>query len=186
MAADVTTLLLAWRQGDEAALDELIPLVYQELRRMAHRYLAGQRPGHTLQTTALVHETYLQLVDCRQVRWQDRTHFLAVSAKLMRRILVDYARSRNANKRGGAARPVTLDESLDFAPQRSADLVALDDSLEALATIDPRKSKVVELKFFGGLETSEMAEVLGVSQQTILRDWKLAKLWLLRELSRSL
>ena len=186
MAADVTTLLLAWRQGDEAALDELIPLVYQELRRMAHCYLAGQRPGHTLQTTALVHETYLRLVDCRQVRWQDRSHFLAVTAKLMRRILVDYARSRNANKRGGAARPVTLDESLDFAPQRSADLVALDDSLEALATIDPRKSKVVELKFFGGLETSEMAEVLGVSQQTILRDWKLAKLWLLRELSRSL
>jgi RNA polymerase sigma factor (TIGR02999 family) len=186
MAADVTTLLLAWRQGDEAALDELIPLVYQELRRMAHCYLAGQRPGHTLQTTALVHETYLHLVDCRQVRWQDRSHFLAISAKLMRRTLVDYARSRNANKRGGAARPVTLDESLDFAPQRSADLVALDDSLEALATIDPRKSKVVELKFFGGLETSEMAEVLGVSQQTILRDWKLAKLWLLRELSRSL
>lgn len=185
MAADVTTLLLAWRQGDEAALDGLISLVYQELRRMAHRYLAGQRPGHTLQTTALVHETYLQLVDCRQVRWQDRSHFLAVSAKLMRRILVDYARSRNADKRGGEARPLSLDESLDFAPQRSADLVALDDSLEALATIDPRKSKVVELKFFGGLETAEMAEVLGVSEQTVLRDWKLAKVWLLRELSRA-
>jgi RNA polymerase sigma factor (TIGR02999 family) len=185
MAADATTLLLAWRQGDEAALDELISLVYQELRRMAHRYLAGQRPGHTLQTTALVHETYLQLVDCRRVRWQDRSHFLAVSAKLMRRILVDYARSRNAIKRGGAARPVSLDESLDFAPRRSADLVALDDSLDALATMDPRKSKVVELKFFGGLETGEIAEVLGVSPQTILRDWKLAKVWLLRELSRS-
>ena len=185
MAADVTTLLLAWRQGDEAALDELIPLVYQELRRMAHRYLAGQRTGHTLQTTALVHETYLHLVDCRQVRWQDRTHFLAVSAKLMRRILVDYARSRNAHKRGGAAQPLSLDESLDFAPQRGPDLVALDDSLEALAKIDSRKSKVVELKFFGGLETAEIAEVLGVSQQTILRDWKLAKVWLLRELGRS-
>jgi RNA polymerase sigma-70 factor, ECF subfamily len=185
MAADATTLLLAWRQGDEAALDELISLVYQELRRMAHRYLAGQRPGHTLQTTALVHETYLRLVDCRQVRWQDRSHFLAVTAKLMRRILVDYARSRNANKRGGAVPPVSLDESLDFAPPRSADLVALDDSLEALATIDPRKSKVVELKFFGGLDTGEIAEVLEVSQQTVLRDWKLAKVWLLRELSRA-
>ena len=184
MAADVTTLLLAWRQGDGAALDQLIALVYQELRRMAHRYLAGQRPGHTLQTTALVHETYLQLVDCRRVRWQDRTHFLAVSARLMRRILVDYARSRDANKRGGAVRPVSLDESLDFAPQRSADLVALDDALGSLATIDPRKSQVVELKFFGGLDTGEIAEVLGVSQQTILRDWKLAKVWLLRELSR--
>ncbi|MGB9454699.1 MAG: sigma-70 family RNA polymerase sigma factor [Bryobacteraceae bacterium] len=184
MAADVTTLLLAWRQGDGAALDQLIALVYQELRRMAHRYLAGQRPGHTLQTTALVHETYLQLVDCRRVRWQDRTHFLAVSARLMRRILVDYARSRDANKRGGAVRPVSLDESLDFAPQRSADLVALDDALGSLATVDPRKSQVVELKFFGGLDTGEIAEVLGVSQQTILRDWKLAKVWLLRELRR--
>jgi RNA polymerase sigma factor (TIGR02999 family) len=185
MAADATALLLAWRQGDEAALDKLIVLVYQELRRMAHRYLAGQRPGHTLQTTALVHETYLRLVDCRQVRWQDRSHFLAVTAKLMRRILVDYARLRNANKRGGAAHPVSLDESFDFAPPRSPDLVALDDSLEALAAIDPRKSKVVELKFFGGLETGEIAEVLAVSQQTVLRDWKMAKVWLLRELSRA-
>jgi len=185
MAADATTLLLAWRQGDEAALGELISLVYQELRRMAHRYLAGQRPGHTLQATALVHETYLQLVDYRRVRWQDRTHFLAVTAKLMRRILVDYARSRNANKRGGSVRPVWLEDSLDFALPRRADLVALDDSLEALAAIDPRKSKVVELKFFGGLDTGEIAEVLEVSQQTVLRDWKLAKVWLLRELSRA-
>ena len=185
MAADATTLLLAWRQGDEAALGELISLVYQELRRMAHRYLAGQRPGHTLQATALVHETYLQLVDYRRVRWQDRTHFLAVTAKLMRRILVDYARSRNANKRGGSVRPVSLDDSLNFALPRRADLVALDDSLEALAMIDPRKSKVVELKFFGGLETGEIAEALGVSEPTVLRDWKLAKLWLLRELTRA-
>jgi RNA polymerase sigma-70 factor (ECF subfamily) len=185
MAADATTLLLAWRQGDAAALDELISLVYQELRRMAHRYLAGQRPGHTLQTTALVHEAYLHLVDCRQVRWQDRTHFLAVTARLMRRILVDYARSRNANKRGGVERPVSLDDNLDFAPQRSASLVALDDCLEELAVIDPRKSKVVELKFFGGLDTGEIAAVLEVSQPTVLRDWKLAKLWLLRELSQT-
>jgi RNA polymerase sigma factor (TIGR02999 family) len=182
---DTTTLLLAWRRGDEAALGELISIVYHELRRLAHRYLAGQRPGHTLQTTALVHETYLQLVDCRQIRWQDRSHFLAVTARLMRRILVDYARARNANKRGGTVRPVSLDESLDFAPPRSADLVALDDSLQALATIDPRKSEVVELKFFGGLEAGEIAEVLGVSQPTVLRDWKLAKVWLLRELSRT-
>jgi RNA polymerase sigma-70 factor (ECF subfamily) len=185
MAADATTLLLAWRQGDAAALDELISLVYQELRRMAHRYLAGQRAGHTLQTTALVHEAYLHLVDCRQVRWQDRTHFLAVTARLMRRILVDYARSRNANKRGGVERPVSLDDNLDFAPQRSASLVALDDCLEELAVIDPRKSKVVELKFFGGLDTGEIAAVLEVSQPTVLRDWKLAKLWLLRELSQT-
>jgi RNA polymerase sigma factor (TIGR02999 family) len=184
MAADATTLLLAWRQGDETALDELISLVYQELRRMAHRYMAGQHPGHTLQTTALVHETYLLLVDCRRVRWQDRTHFLAVTARLMRRILVDYARSRRAGKRGGHVPPVALDENLDFAPPRSADLVALDDSLAALAKIDPRKSRVVELKFFGGLDSEEIAEVLGVSQPTVLRDWKLAKLWLLRELSR--
>jgi RNA polymerase sigma factor (TIGR02999 family) len=175
---------MAWRQGDQAALNELISLVYQELRRQAHRYLARQRPGHTLQTTALVHEAYLHLVDCREVRWQDRSHFLAVSAGLMRRILVDYARSRNAVKRGGAARPVALDESLTFSSPRSADLVALDDALQALAAIDPRKSSVVEMKFFGGLETGEIAEVLGVSQPTVQRDWKLAKVWLLRELSR--
>lgn len=183
MAAEVTTLLQAWRQGDKAALDELISLVYPELRRMAHRYLARQRSGHTLQTTALVHETYLQLVDCQQVRWQDRAHFLAVSANLMRRILVDHARSRKANKRGGAAQQVTLDESRDFVPTRSSDLLAVDEALAALEAIDPRKGKVVELKFFGGLETAEIAEVLGVSEATVLRDWKLAKTLLLRELS---
>jgi len=182
---DATTLLLAWRQGDEAALDQLIPLVYQALRRMAHLYMAGQRAGHTLQTTALVHETYLQLVDCRQVRWQDRSHFLAVSATLMRRILVDYARSRNAGKRGGAERLVSLDENLTFSPAMSTDLVALDEALEELGRIDPRKSKVVELKFFGGLDTKEIAAALGVSEPTVLRDWKLAKVWLLREVTRT-
>jgi RNA polymerase sigma factor (TIGR02999 family) len=185
MAADATTLLLAWRQGDQAALNELTSLVYQELRRMAHRYMAGQRAGHTLQTTALVHETYLRLVDCRRVRWHDRTHFLAVAATLMRRILVDYARSRNANKRGGEVQSVSLDENLEFAPAKAAHLVALDDCLEQLAAIDRRKGKVVELKFFGGLETAEVAEVLGVTEPTVLRDWKLAKVWLLRELSRT-
>jgi RNA polymerase sigma factor (TIGR02999 family) len=185
MAADATTLLLAWRQGDEAALGELISLVYQGLRRLAHRYMAGQRAGHTLQTTALVHETYLRLVDCRRVRWHDRTHFLAVAATLMRRILIDYARSRNANKRDGAAQSVSLDENLEFSPAKDAHLIALDECLEQLAAIDHRKSKVVELKFFGGLETAEVAEVLGVSEPTVLRDWKLAKVWLLRELSRT-
>jgi len=185
MTADATTLLLAWRQGDTSALDRLLPLVYQELRRRAHKYLAGQRPGHTLQTTALVHEAYLQIVNCRDVRWQDRSHFLAVSANLMRRILVDYARAHNAGKRGAGVRPVSLDDHLEFAREKSADLAALDDALQALSEIDPRKSKVVELKFFGGLEADEIGEVLGVSPQTVLRDWKLAKVWLLRELART-
>ena len=184
MTADATTLLLAWRRGDEAALGELVPIVYDELRRLAHRYLAGQRPGHTIQTTALVHEAYLRLIDCRDVRWQDRSHFLAVTAGLMRRILVDYARTRNAHKRGDAIQPLPLDESLVFDPPRSPSLVALDDSLQALAVTDARKSKVVELKFFGGLEAREIAEALGVSEPTVLRDWRLAKVWLLRELRR--
>ena len=183
MAANATTLLLAWRQGDGAALDELISLVYPELRRMAHRYMVGQRAGHTLQTTALVHEAYLQLVDCRQVHWHDRSHFLAVSATLMRRILVNYARSHNANKRGGNAETVCIDAGEHLRPAMSTDVIALDDALQALAAIDPRKNKVVELKFFGGLEAREIAAVLGVSEQTVLRDWKLAKVWLLRELS---
>jgi len=184
MDAEATSLLRAWGRGDPAALDELIPLVHQELRRLAHRCMAGERTGHTLQTTALVDEAYLRLVDCRQVRWQDRTHFFAVSASLMRRILVDYARVRGYQKRGAGARPVSLDDDLDYSPERGADLVALDDSLEALAAVDPRKSKVVELKFFGGLKTEEIAEVLRVSPQTVLRDWKLAKSWLVREMKK--
>ena len=181
---EVTSLLLAWGQGDKAALDSLIPLVHQELRRLAHRYMAGERTGHTLQTTALVNEAYLRLVDCRQVRWQDRTHFFAVSANLMRRILVDFARSRHYQKRGAGVRPVSLDENLDLGREKSTNLVALDDALEALAAVDPRKSKVVELKFFGGLTVEEIAEVLQVSPQTVLRDWKLARSWLLREMNR--
>jgi RNA polymerase sigma factor (TIGR02999 family) len=180
----VTSLLLAWGQGDKAALDSLIPLVHQELRRLAHRYMAGERTGHTLQTTALVNEAYLRLVDCRQVRWQDRTHFFAVSAKLMRRILVDFARSHHYQKRGAGVRPVSLDENLDLGREKSTNLVALDDALEALAAVDPRKSKVVELKFFGGLTVEEIAEVLQVSPQTVLRDWKLARSWLLGEMNR--
>lgn len=184
MGEDVTALLAAWGRGDQAALDHLIPLVHQELRRLARRYMAGQRPGRTLQSTALVNEAFLRLVDCQRVRWQDRTHFFAVSANLMRRILVDYARSRNYQKRGAGCRPVALNEDLDGSPSRGADLEALDDSLNALAAIDPRKSKVVELKFFGGLSTEEIAEVLQVSEPTVLRDWRLAKSWLQREMKR--
>jgi len=184
MSTDPTALLLAWGRGDQAALNELIPLVHQELRRLAHRYMAGERTGHTLQTTALVDEAYLRLVDCQRVRWQDRAHFFAVSANLMRRILVHYARVRRFQKRGGGARPVALDENLDCSPEKGADLVALDDALETLASLDPRKSKVVELKFFGGLKTEEIAEVLQVSPPTVLRDWKLAKAWLVQEMKK--
>lgn len=178
---EVTTLLLAWRQGDEAALSELVSIVYQELRRLAHRYLASQRPGHTLQSSALVHEAYLRLVDYRNIRWQDRSHFLAVTSRLMRQILVDYARAHGAEKRGGRMSTEPLDETRSPGQPQSADVVALNDALTALAEFDPRKSQIVELKFFGGLETSEIAEVVGVSEPTVLRDWKLAKAWLLRE-----
>ena len=148
---EVTQLLRAWSRGEEAALEKLIPLVYGELRRRAHGYMAGERSGHTLQTTALVHEAFLRLVDCRQVRWQDRAHFFAVSAQLMRRILVDFARSRHYQKRGGGARPVSLDEALVVSPGHGKDLVALDDALKSLAETDARKSQVVEMRFFGGL-----------------------------------
>jgi RNA polymerase sigma-70 factor, ECF subfamily len=181
---DVTRLLVAWGQGERAALDELIPLVHQELRRLARLYMVGERSGHTLQTTALVNEAYLRLVDCSKVRWQDRTHFFAVSAQMMRRILVDFARSRHYEKRGAGERPVTLDENRNLCPQKDTDLVALDEALDALAVVDARKAKVVELKFFGGLKVEEIAEVLQVSPQTVLRDWKLAKSWLQREMKR--
>jgi RNA polymerase sigma factor (TIGR02999 family) len=147
--------------------------------------MAGQQPGGTLQSTGLVNEAFLRLVECDRVRWQDRTHFFAVSASLMRRILVDYARSRNYKKRGAGVRPVALNDDLDGSPGKGADLVALDDSLSALAEIDPRKSRIVELKFFGGLNTAEIAEVLGVSEPTVLRDWKLAKAWLQRQMKRA-
>jgi RNA polymerase sigma factor (TIGR02999 family) len=185
MGADLTTLLFAWGRGDQAAFGQLVSLVHEELLRLAHRYMAGQRRGGTLQSTALVNEAFLRLVHCGQVRWQDRTHFFAVSANLMRRILVDYARSRNYQKRGAGIRAVALDEDLDCSPERGADLVALDDSLNALAEIDPRKSQVVELKFFGGLTTDEIAGVLRVSEPTVLRDWKLARSWLQREMRRA-
>jgi RNA polymerase sigma factor (TIGR02999 family) len=179
----VTELLLAWGSGDRVAFDELVPIVHQELRRLARLQLRGERNNHTLQTTALVNEAFIRLVDLRRIRWQDRAHFLALSARLMRRILVDHARSRNYRKRGGGAVNVTLDDALLSATERGADLVALDDALEALAQVDPRKSRVVELRFFGGLTVEETAEALKVSPETVLRDWRLAKVWLLREVS---
>jgi len=179
----VTGLLLAWGRGDEAALEQLVPLVHGELLRLARRHMGHERQGHTLQATALVNEAYLRLIDVQQVHWQNRAHFFAMSARLMRRILVDFARSRDYQKRGGGAKHVSLDEALVVGKERGADLVALDEALQALATIDPRKSQVVEMRFFGGLSVEETAEALHVSPETVMRDWKLAKVWLLRELS---
>jgi RNA polymerase sigma factor (TIGR02999 family) len=183
--AHVTELLLAWGSGSSSALGELVPLVHQELRRLARRQMRGERDNHTLQTTALVNEAFVRLVDLRQVRWQDRAHFLALSARLMRRILIDYARSRRYQKRGGGAINVRLDDSSGIAsPERGSDLVALDDALADLARLDARKGQVVELRFFGGLSVEETAEALKVSPETVMRDWRLAKVWLLREISR--
>jgi RNA polymerase sigma factor (TIGR02999 family) len=184
-AQHVTRLLQAWSHGKDAALEELLPLVHQELRRLARRYMFGERPGHTLQATALVNEAYLRLVNSRQVNWQNRAHFFAISAQLMRRILVDYARARGYQKRGGGVPKVTLDEAWMGPREKGHDLVALDDALEALAGVDPRKSKVVELRFFGGLSVEETAEVLKVSPDTVLRDWRLAKAWLAREMGKT-
>jgi RNA polymerase sigma-70 factor (ECF subfamily) len=184
-AQNVTRLLQDWCLGKDAALEELVPLVHQELRRLARRYMFGERPGHTLQTTALVNEAYLRLVNSRQVNWQNRAHFFAISAQLMRRILVDYARSRGYQKRGGGVPKVTLDEMLMGPQEKGHDLVALDDALKALAGVDPRKGKVVELRFFGGLSVEETAEVLKVSPDTVLRDWRLAKAWLAREMGKT-
>lgn len=180
---EITRLLLAWNEGDESALEKLVPLVYQELRRLAKRQMGRERPDHTLQTTALINEAYLQLVDVHNVRWNNRAHFFALCARLMRRILVDFARSRQYAKRGGGGQPISLDESLVVAPEKSRNLVAVDDALHALAKVDSRKAHVVELRFFGGLTEEEAAEVLKISPETVRRDWKMAKVWLLRELS---
>jgi RNA polymerase sigma factor (TIGR02999 family) len=180
---DVTQLLLAWNGGDRAALDRLIPLVYEELRRTAKRYMRRERAGHTLQTTALVNEVYLRLIDADSVRWQDRAHFFAIAAQLMRRILVDFARRRQQLKRGGDMHQVSLDEALAVVQDRGIDLVALDDALNALASLDQRQCQVVEMRFFGGLTEDEIAEVLNVSPRTVRNDWSMAKAWLLRELS---
>jgi len=181
-APDVTELLVAWCEGDQAALERLMPLVYPELHRLAHRYMRDERPNHLLQTTALVNEAYLRLIDVTRVRWQNRAHFLAVSARMMRRILVNAAKARDARKRGGTASHVAFDEEAVAAPERAVDVVALDEALTAFAALDVRKSQVVELRFFGGLSVEETAHVLHVSPETVMRDWKVAKTWLFREL----
>ena len=178
-----TSLLLAWNRGEPDALDALVPLVYQELRRLAVRYMKRERVGHTLQTTALVNEAYLRLIEVQQVQWQNRAHFFAMAARLMRRVLVDAARSRAHQKRGGGAPVLSLDEALVVSAEPGKELVALDEALIALAAVDSRKAQVVEMRFFGGLNIDETAEALHISRDTVKRDWAFAKLWLLRELS---
>jgi RNA polymerase sigma factor (TIGR02999 family) len=179
---DVTALLIAWSEGDESALDRLTPIVYEELRRLAHKHMVRERPGHTLQTTALANEAYLRLVDCRRMRFRDRAHFFAVSAQLIRRILIDYSRRRNV-KRGAGMERISLDEAASIGGTAPADLVAVDDALKSLEKIDPRKGRVVELRFFGGLSVEETAEALDISPVTVVRDWNNAKVWLFRELT---
>jgi RNA polymerase sigma factor (TIGR02999 family) len=178
----VTELLTRWSQGDDAALAELTPLVYGELRRLAHRHMGGERPDHTLQTTALVNEAYLRLADQTHPRWQNRAHFFAVAARVMREILVSYARSQRSQKRGGGALKMDLDEAALVSPEESKEIVDLHEALERLATLDSRKAQVVELKYFGGLNYAEMAEVLKISRMTVRRDWEFAKVWLYTEL----
>jgi RNA polymerase sigma factor (TIGR02999 family) len=190
-SAEVTVLLRAWSGGDRAALDRLTPVVYDELRRIARRYMRNERAGNSLQTTALVNEAWLRLIDVHNVGWQDRLHFFAVSAQMMRRILVDAARARASGKRDGQVKrvnhstAVNLDRIPDTGSERGAELIALDDALNGLAELDPRKAQVIELRFFGGLSVEETSEILKISPQSVMRDWKLAKAWLLRELSRS-
>src|SRR5262249_10244314 len=184
VAGNVTALLGAWGAGDDTALEQLLPLVEAELRRLARAYMARERRGHTLQTTALINEAFMRLTGARTVRWQGRGHFPGISARLIRRVLVDHARNRGYQKRGGGAFRTTLDEALVVSPAPSVDLVALDRALEKLAAVDHRKSRVVEMRFFGGMSVEETAEALHVSEDTIKRDWRLAKLWLLRELEK--
>jgi RNA polymerase sigma-70 factor (ECF subfamily) len=180
--AEVSRLLRAWSDGDRAALDRLTPIVYEELRRLARRYMRGERPGHSLQTTALVNEAYMRLIDYKRMQWQDRAHFFAVSSQLMRRILVEHARRHNL-KRGGGVPHVSFEDTAEIGGDRAADLVALEDALHALARIDPRKVQIVEMRFFGGLSVEEAAEVLKISPATVMRDWSTAKAWLYRELT---
>jgi RNA polymerase sigma factor (TIGR02999 family) len=181
---EVTQLLLAWRNGDETAFDKLLPLVYDELRRLARNYMRRERRGHTLQTSALVHEAYLRLVEHEGIDWQNGAHFFGVAAQAMRRVLVDYARRRNFAKRGGAAQRVALEEAATLAEERAAEVIALDEALQSLARIDPRKSRVVELRYFGGLTIEETAEALDIAPATVARDWNTAKAWLLREMGK--
>jgi RNA polymerase sigma-70 factor (ECF subfamily) len=178
---EITQLLTAWSEGDQSALDRLAPLIHAELHRLAHHYMSRERPGHLLQTSALVNEAYVRLIDWKNVRWQNRAHFFGVAAQMMRRILVDVARESQYLKRGGGALQVSLTQAA-FVMDRNTDLVALDEALTALAEIDPRKVRVVEMRFFAGLSVEEVADVLKVSKETVMRDWRLAKVWLLREL----
>jgi len=180
---EVTRLLQAWSDGDETALNDLVPLVYAELHRLARYYLRGENRGHLLQTTALINEAYLKLVDSQPSRWQNRSHFFGISARLMRRVLVDLARQRNSQKRGAGAHPISISAALVVVPALEEDFIAVDQALEALAKVDERKGRVVELRFFGGLDEKETAATLGVSPETVRRDWRLAKSWLLRRLS---
>ncbi len=184
-ATPVTDLLVRWRSGDNDALQALMPLVYDEMRHLAHRYLRRERPGHTLQSTALVHEAFVRLTGNAPPQWEDRAHFFGIMARLMRQILVEYARSRNAGKRGGAAVRVTVGGAEEFARKTDLDVVALDDALKDLARIDPQQSRVVELRFFSGLSIEETAEVMGISISTVKRDWNTARIWLFRELDRT-
>ena len=181
----ITGQLLAWRAGDAAALEALMPAVYQELHRMAERHLRHENVGHTLQPTALVNEAYLRLIDQTQVEWQNRAHFFGVATQMMRRILVDHAKAKHRDKRGGGAVKLSLDEALNYGDERAAEIVALDDALSALAAFDERKSRVVELRYFGGLSVEETAQVLEVSSQTVMRDWNMAKAWLYQQLSNA-
>jgi RNA polymerase sigma-70 factor (ECF subfamily) len=178
----ITQLLLAWNNGDQEALEKLTPLVYAELHRLAKFYMVRERTGHTLQTTALIHEAFLRLIDWKNVRWQNRAHFFGVAAQVMRRILVDFARSRQSAKRGNGTQQISLDEAIAIHEDRSAEFIALDDALKSLAEIDRRKSQIVEMRFFGGLSAEETAEVLNVSLRTVEREWNLARTWLYREL----
>ena len=181
--ADTTQLLRAWADGDSGALEQLTPRVYRELRHLAARLLRNERPGYTLQSTDLVHEVYLRLVNAEELNWQHRAHFFAVAATLMRRILVDRARRKAAAKRGGKPQPLDVGKAVDIAQARARELVCLDDALDALSAVDPRKARIVELRFFGGLSVKETAEVVRVSPDTVLRDWKIARAWLLAELN---
>ena len=180
---EVTQFLQSWGEGNQDALDKLVPLVHAELHRLARYYMSNERPGHTLQTTELLNEAYLRLIDWKNVRWQNRAHFFGVAAQIMRRILVDFARSRASAKKGGGTQYVSLSEAMTISPERSEDLIALDDALESLSEFDSRKSRIVELRFFGGLSVEETAEVLKISGRTVMREWGLAQAWLYRELS---
>jgi RNA polymerase sigma factor (TIGR02999 family) len=182
---EITELLAEWSEGNQAALDQLYPLVYNELRRLAHGYLRRERKGHTLQTTALINEAYLRLVDQKHVHWANRSHFFGISAQIMRRILIDHARRYEYSKRGGGAQRISLDEGAVVAKQRARELLLLDEALKSLATIDPRRSQVVELRYFGGLNNEEIAGVLKISENTVMRDWNMARAWLYQELSGS-